>query len=93
MSVIGKFGDSVTTDHISPAGAIAKSTPAGKYLLENGVPVEEFNTYGSRRGNHEVMMRVHLPIYVLEIKLLQELKVDLQNICQRAKLCQSMMHV
>lgn len=57
MSVIGKFGDSVTTDHISPAGAIAKSTPAGKYLLENGVPVEEFNTYGSRRGNHEVMMR------------------------------------
>ena len=57
MNVIGKFGDSVTTDHISPAGAIAKSTPAGRYLLENGVPVEEFNTYGSRRGNHEVMMR------------------------------------
>ena len=57
MNVVGKFGDSVTTDHISPAGAIAKSTPAGRYLLENGVPVEEFNTYGSRRGNHEVMMR------------------------------------
>ena len=57
MNVIGKFGDSVTTDHISPAGAIDKSTPAGRYLLENGVPVEEFNTYGSRRGNHEVMMR------------------------------------
>ncbi len=57
MNVIGKFGDSVTTDHISPAGAIAKSTPAGRYLLENDVPVEEFNTYGSRRGNHEVMMR------------------------------------
>lgn len=57
LKVIGKFGDSVTTDHISPAGAIGKNTPAGKYLLSNGVPVEEFNTYGSRRGNHEVMMR------------------------------------
>ncbi len=57
LRVIGKLGDSVTTDHISPAGAIGKSTPAGKYLLDNGVPEEEFNTYGSRRGNHEVMMR------------------------------------
>ena len=55
--VLGKFGDSVTTDHISPAGAIGKNTPAGKYLLEKNVPWEEFNTYGSRRGNHEVMMR------------------------------------
>ena len=55
--VLGKFGDSVTTDHISPAGAIGKNTPAGKYLLENNVPREEFNTYGSRRGNHEIMMR------------------------------------
>ncbi|MBS4221841.1 aconitate hydratase AcnA [Lederbergia citrea] len=57
LRVVGKFGDSVTTDHISPAGAIGKDTPAGKYLLEKGVQPREFNSYGSRRGNHEVMMR------------------------------------
>ena len=57
LSVIAKFGDSVTTDHISPAGAIGKSTPAEKYLLEKGVSKDDFNTYGSRRGNHEIMMR------------------------------------
>ena len=51
------LGDSVTTDHISPAGAIPKEYPAGQYLIEKSVPPEEFNTYGSRRGNHEVMMR------------------------------------
>jgi aconitate hydratase len=57
LRIVGKFGDSVTTDHISPAGAIGKDTPAGKYLRENGVEVRDFNSYGSRRGNHEVMMR------------------------------------
>ncbi|CEA00709.1 Aconitate hydratase [Metalysinibacillus saudimassiliensis] len=57
MRVIAKFGDSITTDHISPAGAIGKDTPAGKYLIENGVAIRDFNSYGSRRGNHEVMMR------------------------------------
>jgi len=51
------FGDSVTTDHISPAGAIKPSSPAGLYLQENGVPVEDFNSYGSRRGNDRVMVR------------------------------------
>lgn len=50
-------GDSVTTDHISPAGSIAVDSPAGKYLLEHGVELSDFNSYGSRRGNHEVMMR------------------------------------
>jgi aconitate hydratase len=54
---LGIFGDSVTTDHISPAGAIKKDSPAGKYLLENGVPVSDFNSYGSRRGNDRVMIR------------------------------------
>jgi aconitate hydratase len=54
---LGIFGDSVTTDHISPAGAIKKSSPAGRYLIENGVPFEEFNSYGSRRGNDRVMVR------------------------------------
>src|SRR5690606_1534070 len=57
LRVIGKFGDSVTTDHISPAGAIPKDMPAGKYLIEKGVSPRNFNSYGSRRGNHEVMMR------------------------------------
>ncbi len=54
---LGIFGDSVTTDHISPAGAIKKTSPAGKYLLENGVAHEDFNSYGSRRGNDRVMTR------------------------------------
>ncbi|MGE6752682.1 aconitate hydratase AcnA [Rossellomorea sp. NPDC071047] len=57
LRVVGKFGDSVTTDHISPAGAIGKDTPAGKYLRANNVEPRDFNSYGSRRGNHEVMMR------------------------------------
>ncbi|MCI1882157.1 MAG: aconitate hydratase AcnA [Sporolactobacillus sp.] len=57
LRVIGKFGDSVTTDHISPAGAIALKSPAGKYLIAKGVKRYDFNSYGSRRGNHEVMMR------------------------------------
>jgi aconitate hydratase len=51
------FGDSVTTDHISPAGSFRSNTPAGKYLLDKGVAIKDFNSYGSRRGNHEVMMR------------------------------------
>ena len=54
---LGIFGDSVTTDHISPAGAIKKTSPAGRYLMENGVAFEEFNSYGSRRGNDRVMVR------------------------------------
>jgi aconitate hydratase len=54
---LGIFGDSVTTDHISPAGAIKKSSPAGKFLLDNGVTFEDFNSYGSRRGNDRVMTR------------------------------------
>jgi len=54
---LGIFGDSVTTDHISPAGSIKPSSPAGVYLLEHDVPVMDFNSYGARRGNHEVMMR------------------------------------
>ena len=54
---LGIFGDSVTTDHISPAGSFKKTTPAGKYLVENGVSVEDFNSYGSRRGNDRVMTR------------------------------------
>ncbi|MER7189743.1 aconitate hydratase [Streptomyces flaveolus] len=55
--VLAKLGDSVTTDHISPAGAIKADTPAGKYLTEHGVQRRDFNSYGSRRGNHEIMIR------------------------------------
>jgi aconitate hydratase len=55
--VLGLFGDSITTDHISPAGNIAKSSPAARYLMEQGVQPADFNQYGARRGNHEVMMR------------------------------------
>ena len=55
--VLALLGDFITTDHISPAGAFAAETPAGRYLVERGVQPDDFNTYGSRRGNHEVMMR------------------------------------
>jgi aconitate hydratase len=55
--VLAKLGDSVTTDHISPAGSIKPDSPAGKYLQEHGVAKADFNSYGSRRGNHEVMIR------------------------------------
>ena len=55
--VLAMVGDSVTTDHISPAGSIGPDTPAGRYLAEHGVPRQDFNSYGARRGNHEVMMR------------------------------------
>ena len=57
LKPLAKFGDSVTTDHISPAGNIAKNSPAAKYLDNHGVDYVDFNSYGSRRGNHEVMMR------------------------------------
>jgi aconitate hydratase len=55
--VLAVLGDSITTDHISPAGSIKKDSPAGKYLIERGVQPADFNSYGARRGNHEVMMR------------------------------------
>jgi aconitate hydratase len=55
--VLAKLGDSVTTDHISPAGSIKADSPAGRYLTEHGVDKKDFNSYGSRRGNHEVMIR------------------------------------
>jgi aconitate hydratase len=55
--IMALFGDSITTDHISPAGSIKESSPAGQWLLAHGVQKADFNSYGSRRGNHEVMMR------------------------------------
>src|SRR5690606_19788959 len=55
--VLVKLGDSVTTDHISPAGSFSEDSPAGQYLISEGIERNMFNSYGSRRGNHEVMMR------------------------------------
>jgi len=55
--ILAELGDSITTDHISPAGSIRKSSPAGDYLLERQVQQKDFNSYGARRGNHEIMMR------------------------------------
>ena len=55
--ILAILGDSVTTDHISPAGSIKPDSPAGKYLMAHGIAVKDFNSYGARRGNHEVMMR------------------------------------
>jgi len=55
--VLARLGDSITTDHISPAGSIKQDSPAGKYLMEHGVQPQDFNSYGARRGNHEVMVR------------------------------------
>ena len=55
--VLALLGDSITTDHISPAGSIKKDSPAGQYLIAHGVDPQDFNSYGARRGNHEVMMR------------------------------------
>ncbi len=57
MRVLAVLGDSVTTDHISPAGYIPKDSPAGQYLIAQGVEPKDFNSYGARRGNHEVMVR------------------------------------
>jgi aconitate hydratase len=69
--VLAVLGDSVTTDHISPAGSIKKDGPAGKYLQEHGVKPADFNSYGSRRGNHEVMVRGTFANVRLRNKLVQ----------------------
>ncbi|MBP9707542.1 MAG: aconitate hydratase AcnA [Oligoflexales bacterium] len=72
--VLAIFGDSVTTDHISPAGSIKSESPAGKYLLEHGVTKTDFNSYGSRRGNHEVMMRGTFANIRIRNKMLQNIE-------------------
>ncbi len=72
--VLALLGDTVTTDHISPAGAFNRDSPAGKYLSERGVAPEDFNSYGSRRGNHEVMMRGTFANVRLRNKLVPEIE-------------------
>lgn len=73
-SVLALFGDSVTTDHISPAGAIAADSPAARYLQQHGVEPADFNSYGSRRGNHEVMMRGTFANIRIRNKMLQDVE-------------------
>ncbi len=75
LRVLAKLGDSITTDHISPAGFIGQRTPAGKYLIAHGVDPQDFNSYGSRRGNHEVMIRGTLA----NIRLQNQLTPDKQG--------------
>ncbi|KRL42335.1 aconitate hydratase AcnA [Liquorilactobacillus nagelii] len=74
LRLLAKLGDSITTDHISPAGFIGQTTPAGKYLQAQGVRIEDFNSYGSRRGNHEVMMRGTLANIRLQNQLTPKLQ-------------------
>lgn len=74
LSVLAKFGDSVTTDHISPAGIIQRKSPAGCYLTDHGVAVRDFNSYGSRRGHHEVMMRGTLANIRIRNQLVPEIE-------------------
>ena len=72
--ILAILGDMVTTDHISPAGSFKDTTPAGKYLIEHQVPVREFNSYGSRRGNHEVMMRGTFANIRIQNEMLEDLE-------------------
>ena len=83
--MLAVLGDSVTTDHISPAGSIKKDSPAGKYLQEHGVKPADFNSYGSRRGNHEVMVRGTFANVRLRNKWCQTPKADSRGICPTAK--------
>ena len=72
--VLAYLGDSITTDHISPAGSFTEETPAGKYLVSKGVSLKDFNSYGSRRGNHEVMMRGTFANIRIKNKLLDNIE-------------------
>ena len=72
--VLAYLGDSITTDHISPAGSFTEETPAGKYLVSKGVSLKDYNSYGSRRGNHEVMMRGTFANIRIKNKLLDNIE-------------------
>lgn len=84
-SILAILGDSVTTDHISPAGNIKADSPAGRYLREHGVEPKDFNSYGSRRGNHEVMMRGTFANIRIRNEMVPGIEGALQNIFQREK--------
>jgi aconitate hydratase len=81
------LGDSVTTDHISPAGNIPADSPAGKYLIAHGVDPRDFNSYGARRGNHEVMVRGTLANIRLRNQLAPGTEGGWTAICRTASRC------
>ena len=85
--VLLKLGHSITTDHISPAGSIKPDSPAGKYLVERGVSIGDFNSYGSRRGNHEVMVRGTSRTFACATCWLLVPKVVSHGICRTARFC------
>jgi len=87
--VLALLGDSVTTDHISPAGSIKKDGPAGRYLQEHGVKPADFNSYGSRRGNHEVMVRGTFANVRLRNKLVRRPRADIRGTCRLRPKCRS----
>jgi aconitate hydratase len=80
------LGDSITTDHISPAGKIAKNSPAARYLIEHGVQPKDFNTYGARRGNYEVMNRGTFANVRLINKMVDKVGPDTIHIPSKEKL-------
>ena len=85
------MGDSITTDHISPAGSIKADSPAGKYLQSKGVAVKDFNSYGSRRGNHEVMMRGTFANIRIRNEMVPGVEGGFTKYFQAVKFCQFMM--
>lgn len=87
LRVLAKFGDSVTTDHISPAGAISSKVPAGRYLKERGVTPRQFNSYGSRRGHHEVMMRGTFANIRIKNQLVPEIEGGLTRCFETDEVC------
>ncbi len=91
LRVLAMLGDSVTTDHISPAGSIAAKSPAGQYLISLGVPVSDFNSYGARRGNHEVMVRGTSRISGCATNLFPVWKALTRFTCPMVNRCSSMM--
>jgi aconitate hydratase len=87
--VLAKLGDSVTTDHISPAGSIKEDRPGRRYLKEHGVEKRDFNSYGSRRGNHEVMMRGTFANIRLRNQLAPGTEGGVTRSCPMARRCRS----
>ena len=85
------LGDMVTTDHISPAGNIQKESPTGEYFMEHQILPTDYNSYGSRRGNHEVMMRGTFANIRIRNEMAPGTEGGLQNYIQKKKLCQFIM--
>ena len=90
LRMLALLGDSITTDHISPAGSIAADSPAGQYLMGLGVQPKDFNSYGARRGNHEVMVRGTLANVRLRNQMAPGTEGGWTSTCRMASRCSSM---